>query len=543
MFKRLMPSANKKAFFVDGRWFRVPGTCLLEAFKPFVNQLRREIDFGPAHQPEMFDNVIEMLADYVQALPASLYGHYRQPGGMLAFALRVAYLSQRKAHGFVVSAHLHAEDRSLAERAWRYAALLAGLVYPLGALARAEVHIQGRCWRPQVASLGFWLDSQGSQEYQVRFRAVSETAVTEDAVRLCMASRLVPEEALTFIAAHYPEVVDEWTSVLAGVSSAGDRLYDVVHWAFSTAIQEDVTNVVGTVRGQAADNLTQHVIDALRGAAANWRPNVSDSPLRITNLGVFIVWPTAVRSILTWASTQRMMGIPEDPALIARLLLEAEIIVPTEKGDVVHELVIDMRGISGVVQPALRLIDVRSLGLYYTCTPVDAVYYAEEGNHGTTEDNTMEIDRDILSDVPATEDNAVSTCSDVSLSGEQDAHAARQMQETQGVPAIHKPATRLALRAPALLREAGETLKRILDLNDPQLSWWCGQGRALKYPDAARAVGASPQGFMRALKDVGGLVEGSEKDVPWLHELAYEGRYVTALVIPRQLLREADDGQ
>lgn len=541
MFKRLMPSAPKKTFFVDGRWFRVPGTCLLEAFKPYVNQLRREIDFGPAHQPAMFDNVVEMLADYIQALPASLYGHYRQPGGMLAFALRVAYLAQRKAHGFVVSAHLHAEDRSLAERAWRYAALLAGLVYPLGALARTEVHIQGRCWRPQVASLGFWLDNQGSKEYQVRFRAISESAVTEDAVRLCMASRLVPEEALTFIASHYPEVVDEWTSVLAGVSSAGDRLYDVVHWAFSTAIQEDVTNVVGTVRGQAADNLTQHVIDALRGAAADWRPNLSDSPLRITNLGVFIVWPAAVRSILTWASAQRMMGIPEDPALLARLLLEAEIIGPTDQGDVVHELVIDMRGISGVVQPALRLNDVRSLGLYYTCTPVDAVYYSEGTESEVSDNGTMEIDWGSLPEESPEVGDAVTPSPEGPPSGEQGCHTAHQVLDSQ--PALQQPAKRLTLRAPALLREAGVTLQRILDLNDPQLSWWCGLGRALKYPDAARAAGASPQGLMRALKDVGGLVEGAEKDVPWLHELAYEGRHVTALVIPRQLFRETGDGQ
>lgn len=539
-----MPTPSKKAFHIDGRWYRVTSACLLEAHKSYVNQLRREIDFGPAQQQAMFDAVIEQLADYIQALPASLYGHYRQPGGMLAFALRVAYLAQRKAHGFVVSAHLHAEDRSLAERAWRYAALLAGLMYPLGALSRADVHSQGGCWRPQVASLGSWLDTQAAEEYEVRFKTASESGITEDAIRLCMASRLVPEEALTFIASHYPEVVDEWTSVLAGAASTGDRLYDVVHWAFTTAIQEDVANAVGMVRGQVANNLVQHVIDALRGAAVSWRPNLSDSPLRITNLGVFIIWPQAVRSILTWASKERMMGIPEDPTLLARLLLEAEVIGPAQDGGLLHELVFDMRGISGVVQPALRLNDVRSLGLYYTCAPVDAVYY--------TNDTRLDVSRipmpTEVHGTPHSEQPPTNGSSGDTSPSDLPVEVQVGMPEQQAFPlatTTTQPTTarKIALRAPALLRSAGETLQKILDLNDPHLSWWCGLGRALKYPDAVRAVGTSPQVFMRGLQDVDGLIQSQDQAVPWLHELAYEGRHVTALVIPRRLFRDGDDGE
>ncbi len=504
MFWRRKTKQLTEPLVCDGGYRALPPEQVLRAHDALFRRFRAEVDFPPGEIKPRFDDLILRLAAYIHGLPAAQHGQYRSPAGLLGKCLRTAFLAQRIAHGRVVASELPADARTQAERSWRYAALVGGLIYPLGILSQlgAQSLDRRKIWRPEYGPLTDWLSQNRLTTYRPYWHTADRPYATPATIRLWLAGALLDGDTLGFMSTETGAYLEAMIGLLGDELPEHEPMHGVVHRAATEAIRVGLLSSVDETRGQPGDDPRERLLDCLALAAREWAPHDPDTLVRTTGTGHYLLWPHLARALRSAAARHDLLALPAADDELLALLHRSGVIETTAEGALLHEVALTERA-GGVLVSAVRL--------------------------------SPECDLELrLPDIPDT-DTGVSRDSPPGIGSTTTPPEAPDETAGPEAPEPSEPATQTARKScPAAaipgLGTLGAYLGQALAV-EPGVSWWTDAGRAFRWPDVAEQAGVPPQEMLRALRESDAAVQSPEAALPLLHEVSREGQATMAIII------------
>ena len=519
LFRKRNRSVQDEALYVNGLLRAWHPQKVLESCTGVYAQLRKEVDFSPDQVGYYLEDIVKALVYYIHGLPANQFSHGSTTAGLLRVCLRTAFLAQRRAHGLVVAAHMRPDARSAAERGWRYAALIAGLIYPVGMLSQLSAYSQDRSlrWRPEQGALFDFLKANKLKTYVPVWSINERSGSSAASVRTWIAARIVQPGIAEFISQETDQYFDELLAVLGGRASRDDLLFSVVSRAYDDALRQELLTRGESLSGTPVEDVSVRVSHCLQLAIMD--PATRSDLVRRDVEAVFVCWPEIADEIRATARRNDVIGVPDTNDAVLKSLGDSGVIVEMRPGVWVHEVMFPERT-GGLVVPCLKLHDQECLG-ELPHIRAEAVEWVNE--------NRKDSDKPVLTDISGAETGRLKeTATEVSIAEDLD-EAVERTEKT-----IESTASKQS--AGAQPQDPNQRLAywlKTVSAEDEHYGWWTDKGKACLWPDVAERVGVKPQDFLRVLRETGAACKSRGGALPLIHELAREGRPALAIIISR----------
>lgn len=285
--------------------------------------------------------VIRRLASYVHLLPASQAHHHNGRGGLFFHSLDVGLRSVRMARRRIHDLESDQKRRYQNKGRWYLAICIAGLLHDVGkAVTDMTVTAAGgeSTWKPSVEPLVDWARKNHVKDYYVSW-IVNRIDKQHESASLALFQTLVPQETRDFLEeSHSPHMMNEIYDALTGRVRKGAVIADLVMKSdgFSTANDLNRQSKEGICTGVHAPIATTifQIMQALVQERA-WSINEKDSPVMVSDKGVFLHWHRALPAILKKVQNKELASIPRDGDVLLEKLKESGVIeVMPENNDI-----------------------------------------------------------------------------------------------------------------------------------------------------------------------------------------------------------------
>lgn len=536
MFRRRKESQRPNTnppppFYQDGVYRCASVDELLAHHSELYRALRKEIDFSPKEIDKFFVEPIGRLCALCDTLPASRDSHYRQPASLLAKCLRTAFRAHRIAHGKVVSTCRPADARANEERAWRYAAMLGGLIYPLGVLSQLGVTgvKTGRTWRYEYGPVASWLKLRGESTYREYWFMDGLPHTDMNSARLWALQYIMTPAMAGFIGRESDEHLQELLGLLHGSPKSLSLLAPVVAEAAHQANVHDAEAAVSRLAGLPMEEGFERLKSLVTYVTQEASKDPASSVIRRTGDRVCALWPRFAEQLRITAARHNLLGFSEQERSNDTLLAELEgagIIVATQQGSRLHDVAF-ADGRSGALSKAV----VFAHPIEHTdAFPMVELYAGEtEAKSAIVEAPVDQEDSEI--ERPPAETGAGAENQTPDETREETENAA-QVEPTGSASASHT-----AVGAFGHLGSLGRLLQKAQQRTGEEPGWWTDKGRALPWPKIAKDAEVPPAEFLRALNAEGVAVEANRGPLPLIHEVTREGAHHTAVIIATEAWR------
>lgn len=509
---------------------------LLAHHSELYRALRKEIDFAPKEIDEFFVEPIRRLCALCDTLPASRDSLYRQPASLLAKCLRTAFRAHRIAHGKVVSTCRPADARANEERAWRYAAMLGGLIYPLGVLAQLGVKgvKTGRRWRYEYGPVAKWLKSMGESTYREYWFLDGLPHTDMNSARLWALQYMMTPAMAAFIGRESDDHLQELLGLLHGSPKSLSLLAPVVAEAAHQANVYEAEAAVSRLAGLPMEEGFERLKSLVTYATQEAIKDPANSVIRRTGDSVCALWPRFAEHLRVTAARHNLLGFSEHERSNDTLLDELEaagVIVATRQGRRLHDVAF-ADGRSGALSKAVVFAH-----------PIEHtdVFPMVELYEGETEAKNAIVEAPVEREVPETERPSAETGTGVENQTpdetREDGENAAQVEPKDSTSALHT-----AVGAFHHLGSLGRLLEKAQQRTGEEPGWWTDKGRALPWPKIAKDAEVPPAEFLRALNAEGVAVEANRGPLPLIHEVTREGAHHTAVIIATEAWRPSARG-
>lgn len=527
----------------DGRFTPANAGSLIHIHGELHRRLRKEVDFEPEQRERYFDHLVQELAAYIQALPASEHGDHRDCAGLLGKCLRTAFLAQRIAHGKVVAVNLPADARSTAERSWRYAALMAGLIYPLGVLSHltARGEKPDTTWTPEKGPLTEWCEATGNKAYRPYWQSAPRPHVTPAMMRLWMLSRLMTPERAAFITRETDDYLVALIGVLGETLGENTMLARVIQNAITKTRSQELGHVTRRQRGLMIEDRGERVKLVVNLVLEEEKQRGEESVVRRIEDQLVGLWPRFAQRMRVVAVENDILGFSEehcDEQLLLTWLHEAGLLSEREDGEVLHP-VVTMGKVDGPVTRAIRFSHLhmdpesfaRARWVQEEVT-TDASTGVSDGTGGSDDGDGDTLQQaDDIAEVSAEplEPTGKST------EGQGKTTTNTTPKPTPAQEIVAAPAKKQHRGANSLLPRLGELGKVLEGMSQDAdtIGWWTQRGRALPWPEIARDAHVAPKQFLSLLSESGAAVRGDNRHLPFIHEVNREGKPRLVVIIAR----------
>ena len=489
------PASAEKAS--DGLVAFAEPEALLVPHREKLNALRLESGYHPEQFDRLIQAAIRAVASYVQHLPASRSENHRELGGLLRLALETALIAFRRADGKFFAGFVRSDARNRdRDRAWRYAAFLAGLCRPLSApilRLRVEGAPEPLRWNPYSAGLSDWASTDHLRGYRFHWQPRAE-APSVEGLGVFLASRVLPPGLFDELYRGDPRALESLIDALSGHGRGALR--DLIEEGYQAAIERDLT-AAGHREGQsvAGVRVEHRLLDALRGLVRDkWTINQPGSRLWSDGEHVHLVWRPAVNDISVRLRAHGIAGVPSDPDTIAELLVETEILAVNDaSASLPHyfKIVPDTHQVPRQPLDVVRLTDPNLIGVR-----IDAVDPVALEVVGAT--RVQAGGQGSQASLPLTE-----TAAAVEVETAEEAEDVSEVPRGPAAPARaaadEQELERLKRYGPAgeVLRELAEQLR---ESGDPGAVFLHADGVAMRFPDAIQAFCDRPDEFLSACR-------------------------------------------
>ncbi|WP_256081004.1 MobH family relaxase [Massilia sp. YIM B04103] len=271
---------------------------------------------------------------FVNALPATPDGYFREAGGLARLGLETAFYALQATDAQIFAGRLTISNRRRLEPRWRRATFLAGLCCELHrALSQVQVHGDGGArWQPYAMPLTCWLQQHKAARFRTQWVPAQETR----ALGLFALPMIVPPAMIGDLAAGNTVIVPH---LLASV--AGAAMYQE-HNVMDRLVRHAAVLVINrNLRAQGDGNglrkppvyLVRHVIDVVRELVVThqgWQPNTGRSRLWFGLDGLFMVWPNGLADVIRRLEDERLPGVPQTPEAMLDTLVAAGVVADRE---------------------------------------------------------------------------------------------------------------------------------------------------------------------------------------------------------------------
>lgn len=487
---------------------------LLNTHRTRLDALRLESGYGAEQYERLIGAVLQQFSEWVHFLPATRADNHSESGGLLRLCVETACLAFRRADGKFLAGPNATDVRNRdRDRVWRYAALLGGLLRPVG---RCVTHVSvssldaPMIWNALQEPLWFWMRRVEARQISIRWRSGVDDLPTQPA-STWLAARLLPASTLSYLQSA-DESLPQVLLTLINAGRAG-RIGEIVEEAYQAAVDQDL-NRRGNAEGalQVGVQVEHRLLEALRALCREkWTLNTPGGRLWFTDSGVYLVWKAAANDILVRMRAEGIGGVPRDAETLAELLVAHGVFAtnPQVQTGLKHyfKLIPQMRGLPKQGLEVVKIADTERLGLQLH--GVDQVTAELVGPQPIKLSARAEVSAPQALELPLTVPAAEPS---VGVTTVEDAPSVQ--------PSVSPSSERTAVPAATKSTASMERLRRfgapgaVLQRLAEQLQGTSSnvsvvrvaEGVALGFPDAIEAVCPNPQEFLDACEAQGLLV-------------------------------------
>lgn len=346
-----------------------PRQLLLE-HRTRLNALRLESGYDAVNYDRLIGAALLQVSEWAHVLPATRAENHCEPGGLLRLAIETACFAFRRTDGkFLAGPHSTDVRNRERDRVWRYAALLGGLLRPLG---RCATYVRvgssdGRLvWNALQEPLWQWLRRADVNRMDVQWRDGVDGRPTS-AAATWIASRLIPAPGLSCLQTADDSLPEALIRIISGERSG--RLCEIVEEAYQAAIDQDLgRRGSGGAATQAGIRIEHRLLEALRALCREkWTLNTPGGRLWYTESGVYLVWKAAANDVIVRMRGEGISDTPRDADTLAEVLLAHGVFAPNPHHNAglkhYYKLVPQLRGVPKHGLEVVRIADTQLLGL------------------------------------------------------------------------------------------------------------------------------------------------------------------------------------
>jgi len=328
----------------------LPVTDIIQSQARLIREVYAAVGVTPEFWKRIYLPAIHNYAHYVHLLPASEGNHHRGAGGLFRHGLEACLYAVRLTDGqdsLEKSAHLlHPTERRRHEDALRLATFCAALFHDIGKpMVDMQVYDQqqGHIWNPALyPSLYRWGQETHVQFYNLRWR--SGRMDRHKNLGMATAPHLMTRDILAFLTDVDAYWVETVLRAISGDEMGINKVRDFATYGDRESVRYDLKNQGGE-GNDIGIPVERYLLDAMRTLVREqiWKVNESGAVLWTTRIPkeevereiaaettvIALVWPKAATDVAGWLHQQGTPGIPKDPQVIADMLLDRELAVPS----------------------------------------------------------------------------------------------------------------------------------------------------------------------------------------------------------------------
>jgi conjugal transfer pilus assembly protein TraI len=280
-----------------------------------------------------FHSVVINLADYIQLLPASQGTTHMGAGGLFRLCLEVGFFSLQSAERIVFAGQDTIELRRELEPRWRYATFLAGLCSELHRVISemAVTDSEGNAWPKYLKSLTQWSQDGDFDRYYVQWHKSQQlhTMSTGRSDVAVIMLAILPKYTLQYLEDVSTSILPVVFAVASGSSHPTDTV--VAKLVFETRNKifkrDDATRKEKYGQLTVGNHLEPYLLDAMRQLVKTgiWKINEPKARMWFSSEGLFLIWKSAAKEMLSEISVAGVSGAPKDIGTLAEILCDAKI--------------------------------------------------------------------------------------------------------------------------------------------------------------------------------------------------------------------------
>lgn len=341
--KEPIPSSQPIYPSKDSGYLNINVEALIQSNDDLIRRIRLLASCDDEQFEKLYLSPIHNLARFIHLLPATETDHHSGAGGLFRLCLELGFFSGQSAHGKFFHPQESIQVRRVSEPQWRYATFLAGLcAETYRAMCSMVVTSEnGSVWQPHAENLLTWLENNKSERYFVTFPSAGHidhrSAIMSKTMSAYCSHRVLNKSSLTFAFNNNPRLATAFFGTIGGVANTSDNLllFQIIDDIRTKIIEKDRASQPARYgRPSVASHLEAHLIDAMRTliATGQWKINQEKAFVWHATDGLFIVWRSAAKSLISHLNKNGVSGVPAHPDTLADLLVKAQFFQRTPDG-------------------------------------------------------------------------------------------------------------------------------------------------------------------------------------------------------------------
>jgi conjugal transfer pilus assembly protein TraI len=315
-----------------------------------IRSIYRATGVAPELWRSLYMPIIYAYAGHAHLLPASETNHHRGAGGLFQHGLEAAYHAVRLVDGKDAgqkSAHKEdTVDRKKNDERLRFTTFCAALLHDVGKPISDMTVVAndgGAVWNPLLEYLPEWAAIHGVERYHINWR--EKRKERHEAVSAILLPRLMGNYALAWM--HETKEGALWVDLLSkslvNYETGSNKVRDNATRGDQKSSSEDLAkraesgNDIGIplerfMLNACREMLFESVWTVNDKGGVIWVCKAPDEgierPFAPGTPVVALLWPRAGEAIIAKLRSQGTPGVPRDPNLVARMLIDRSIAVP-----------------------------------------------------------------------------------------------------------------------------------------------------------------------------------------------------------------------
>lgn len=328
----------------------LPVSAILQSQSALIREIYGAAGVSQDFWKAIYLPVIHAYANFVHLLPASEGNHHRGAGGLFRHGLEASLYAIRLTDGqnsLEKSAHmLHPTERRRQEDALRLATFCAALLHDIGKpIVDMQVYDQdgGAIWNAALQpSIPEWGAEHEVRNYNIRWR--DRRMNRHKNLGIAAAPHLLTKPVLAFLSDIDPYWVETVLRSISGDEMGVNKVRDFATYGDRESVRYDLKQQGGE-GNDIGIPVERYLLDAMRSLirAGTWTVNQSGAMVWTTTIPeeniareipvgtpvLALLWPKCGTDVIAALHQQGTPGIPKDPAIVADMLLDRELAIPS----------------------------------------------------------------------------------------------------------------------------------------------------------------------------------------------------------------------
>ena len=284
-----------------------------------IKELMTAVSMTDEEKNQYLWPVIRQLAAFVHLLPASQSHHHNGRGGLFRHSLETALFAVNIAKNRILDVNANPVSSYHNKSRWYLAIAIAGLLHDAGkCVTDMTITAQAKAisWLPTTETLAKWLIRNQIKDYFCTWN-LNRINHQHECAGAILYTLIVPTVTRQYLEESYSsKLKNELYESLAGIRREGAEIANTVIKADSASTKKDISRQlregfhpgVNSPIVVCLEKIMQQLVETQK-----WKVNVLNSPLWVTERGIFLIWHRAISSIKAISNSTEFASMPPDP--------------------------------------------------------------------------------------------------------------------------------------------------------------------------------------------------------------------------------------